>query len=326
MKNFCHFSWLMAQPRNDENLLRNKSRPSGWWRGLALLFLLLAGLVTGVGAASPDDLSDLPWPLLPKVSKLNKPQRTALFDALKQEPNYGACKDTLLNCLRKKNPDKTAVRLTNFCAHLMSIGVPPVYYSGLLQERARFANAPVEHFSFEETPVMGNERAPITIVEFAEFKCHYCVTMGPILKNLVEESNGTVRVLYKHFPLKSHPGAALASKASQAAYRQGRFWEMYELLYSNLGHQEMEDLLRYAEELGMDVERFKRDMEDPQLVQVIERDKMEGLKANLKGTPTLFINGKMYHLRHEEYFLKDVINEEAERINIKPPYKDWAYP
>ena len=121
-----------------------------------LMFLLLAVLVTGSEAASPDDPSKLPWPLLPKVSRLNNDQRAALFEALKQEPNYGECKDTILNCLRKNNPDKTAVRLTNFCAHLLSMGVPPVHYGGLVKERAKFVNAEVaDFFSFEETPMHG---------------------------------------------------------------------------------------------------------------------------------------------------------------------------
>ena len=173
---------------------------------------------------------------------------------------------------------------------------------------------------------MGDERAQIAMVEFAEFKCPYCVTMGPLLKKLVEESNGSVKLLFKHFPLKSHPGAALASKAAQAANRQGKFWEMYESLFKNIENQKMEDLLRYAEAIGLDLEKFRRDMEDSKLVQMVERDKMEGVRANVQGTPTLFINGKFYHLRHEEDFLKHVLNEEAERLKIKPPYKEWAYP
>jgi predicted DsbA family dithiol-disulfide isomerase len=299
---------------------------SFWFlRPLAVLFFL-AVLVTGSEAASSDALSKLPWPLLPKVSKLNNDQRAALFEELKEELNYGECKETIMNCLQRTKPDETAVRMMNFCAHLLSIGVPPIYLRPTVKERAKFASAQQQLFTFEETPIMGNERAQITLVEFAEFKCPYCVTMGPLLKKLVEESNGSVRLLFKHFPLKKHAGSALASKASQAAYRQGKFWEMYGLLFKNMEHQTMEDLLRYAQELGLEVEKFNRDIEDPNLAQIVERDILEGVRANLQGTPTLFFNGRFYHLRHDEYFLKDVINEEAERLKIKPPYKEWAYP
>lgn len=327
MKNRFDFSWLIGHPRNHRNASFGK-RGVGRFvfsflcSSLIFLFPAVSMAATASEAASADGLSKLPWHLLPKVSKLNANQRAALFDALKQEPGYGECKETILTCLQRTKPDETAVRITNFCAHLLSIGAPPVYLTPTIKERAKLANAQQHLFTFEETPIMGNERAPITMVEFAEFQCPYCVTMGPFLKKLVEESNGSVRLLFKHFPLKKHVGSALASKASQAAHRQGKFWGMYEFLFKNMKMQNIEDLLRYADELGLDMERFKRDLEDPQLAQIIERDTMEGVRANLQGTPTLFINGRLYHLRHDEYFLKDVINEEAERLKIKPPYKE----
>ncbi len=290
------------------------------------LLLVLVVFVTGSEAASSEVNSRIPLSLLPKLSYLAEDQKATLFEELKDEPNYGECKDTIMHCLEKTKPDETAVRMMNFCAYLLSIGVPPRFLKLTVKERAKFANAQPHVFTFDETPMLGNERAPITIVEFAEFKCPYCVTMGPLLKKLVEESNGSVKLFFKHFPLKiKHPGSVLASQAAQAAYRQGKFWEMYGLLFKNMENQKMEDLLRYAQELGLDVEKFKRDMEDPKLLQVIERDAMEGVRANLQGTPTIFIDGKLYHLRHDEYFLKDVIDEEAENLKIKPPYKEWAY-
>jgi thiol-disulfide isomerase/thioredoxin len=293
--------------------------------GPLLAFLLVIVSISESRAGVTDDFSRLPWPLLPKVSSLSNNQRTALFDELKNELGYGECKDTIIQCLERTKPDAISVRVMNFAAYLLSIGVPPIYLRPTVRERAKFFNAEQHRFSFEETPVMGNERAQITIVEFAEFKCPYCATMFPLLKRLVEESNGSVRVLFKHFPLKKHAGSVLASEAAQAAYRQGKFWEMYELLFKNMENQDMEHFLKWARELGLDMEKFKRDMDDPKLLQIIERDTMEGVKANLRATPTLFINGRLYHLRHDEYFLKDVIDEEAERINIKPPYEEWAY-
>jgi hypothetical protein len=104
MKNRYHFPYLMEHPANNTNPQIGKEGSGGFVLCLLrplLMFLLLAVLVTGSEAASPGDPSKLPWPLLPKVSKLNNDQRTVLFEALKQEPNYGECKDTILNCLRK---------------------------------------------------------------------------------------------------------------------------------------------------------------------------------------------------------------------------------
>ncbi len=328
MKTRHNASRLIKRRRNAASLCFCKRGVNGFSPrslGLLLTFVLLTFFVSGPPAALSDEFSNMPWGLLPKVSKLNDKQKSTLFEELNDEPDYGECKDTIVQCLKRTKPDENAVRVMNFCAYLLSIGVPPIYLRPTVRERAKFFNAEQHRFSFEETPVMGNEHAQITLVEFAEFKCPYCATMGPLLKRLVEESNGSVRLLFKHFPLKKHPGSVLASEAAQAAYRQGKFWEMYELLFKNMENQDMEHFLQWAHELGLDPEKFKKDMEDPKVRQIIERDTMEGVRANLQATPTLFINGRLYHLRHDDYFLKDVIDEEAERLKIKPPYEDWAY-
>jgi predicted DsbA family dithiol-disulfide isomerase len=289
--------------------------------------LWLALVVSGIEAASPDDYPKTNWSLLPRVSKLPDAQKEELFDVFKDEPNYGVCKDSIVDCLSAPKPDPTAVRMMNFSAFLVSKGVPPAYLRGFIRDWAKFATAKgFQSFTFKDTPVMGNEHAPITIVEFAEFECNYCASTVPLLEKLVEESNGEVRLFFKHFPLKNHPGSILASKAAQAAYMQGKFWEMYDFLFANLDKQSMEDILKYAQEIGLDLEKFKRDLEDKKTLEHIEKDKMEGVRAKVTGTPTLFINGKLYIFLRDEAFLKNIINDEAEHLKIKPPYKEWTYP
>jgi predicted DsbA family dithiol-disulfide isomerase len=292
-----------------------------------VLWLFIAASMLFQGKAfSGNENKPLPWNLLPRLAQLGENPQAAFIDVLKSEQNYGDCRESIHDCLTKENPDRTAVRIANFGAYLVSRGVPPRNLGSLVYARAAFAGlGTTSTFSYDETPFKGNPEAGIILTEFAEFKCPYCVTLGPVLEKLVKESNGQVRLFFKHFPLKSHQGSALASQASQAAHRQGKFWEMYERLFSDMNRQGMEDLIGHASELGLDMERFKRDLEDPALTSIVERDKMEGVKANVKGTPTLFINGKMYLFRHDEAFLKDMINEEAERLGITPPYKEWSY-
>ena len=268
----------------------------------------------------------LPWNLLPRIAELGENQQAAFLDVLKSEQNYGDCKESVYDCLTGSKPDPTAVRIANFGAFLVSKGIHPRHLGDLVHARAAFAGlGTISTFTYEETPFMGNPQAKITITEFAEFKCPYCLAISPVLKKLVDESKGQVRFFFKHFPLKSNPGSALAAQAAQAAYRQGKFWEMYDRLFSDMNRQGMEDLIGYASELGLDMERFKRDLEDPSLIAIIERDKMEGIRANVRGVPTVFINGKIYYFRHDEAFLKDIINEEAERLGLTPPYREWRY-
>ena len=295
----------------------------------ATVKIILAVCLWFMGSASAafsQNSPSVPWALLPRVTALDDNRKTQLLDVLKSEPNYGKCRGTMFQCLVAEKPDKTAVRFANFGAYLVGKGVPANSLGFLAKERAKFiGQAPVNAFTYSDSPSLGSEKAKIILTDFAEFKCTYCVALSPVLKRLVDDSNGRVRLFFKHFPLKTHPGTFFSSRAAQAAHRQGKFWEMYELLYKDFSKQNMEEVVEYARNLGMDVDRFKADLEDPKIEDLIERDKMEGVRAKVTGTPTLFINGKMYVLRHDEDFLKDLISEEAERLGLEPPYQDWAY-
>lgn len=291
-----------------------------------ILFAMLLLLGFRPSVAFSENSPSLPWALLPRVTALDEASKNELIDVLKNQPNYGKCKGTMYQCLELEKPDPMAVRFANFGAYLVSKGVPARSLGILARERDSFLNQrTVQFFTFTNSPSLGNDKAKIIIAEFAEFKCTHCVAFGPVLKKLIADSNGKVRLFFKHFPLKNHPGTFFSSRAAQAAHRQGKFWEMYDLLYKDFSKQDMEDVLGYARILGMDVERFKKDLEDPKIEELVERDKMEGVRAKVTGTPTLFINGKMYNLRYFEEFLKDLINEEAERLGLEPPYQDWVY-
>ena len=294
------------------------------YRSILFAILLLSACPPPV--ALSENSPSLPWVLLPRVAALDEGRKSELLDVLRSEPNYGKCKGTMVECLAAEKPDQTAVRFANFGAYLVSRGVPPRSLGILVKERDKFMNlGTVQAFSYAGSPSMGNDKAKIILTEFAEFKCTHCDAFRPVLKKLVADSRGKVRLLFKHFPLKNHPGSFFSSRAAQAAQRQGKFWEMCDLLSADFSKQGMEDVLGYARALGMDVERFKADLEDRKLEELIERDKMEGVRAKVVGTPTLFINGKMYNLRHDEEFLKDQINEEAERLGVEPPYPEWVY-
>ncbi len=288
---------------------------------LAASLWFVCSPVSAFSESSPS----VPWALLPRVTALDESRKSELMDVLKSEPNYGKCKGTMFQCLVAEKPDKTAVRFANFGAYLVSKGVPARSLGFLAKERAKFMSQATAPFTYTDSPSLGNEKAKIIISDFAEFKCTHCVALSPLLKRLVDDSNGMVRLFFKHFPLKNHSGSFFSSRAAQAAHRQGKFWEMYDLLYKDFSKQSMEGVLEYARILGMDADQFKKDLEDIKIEALIERDKMEGVRAKVTGTPTLFINGKMYHLRHDEDFLKDLISEEAERLGLEAPYQDWAY-
>lgn len=131
----------------------------------------------------------IPWTVLPILQGLDEKGKSALLDELKRVPNYGACKSPILDCLLQEKPDVTAVRISNFAAYLLSKGVPPNVLGPLFSKRAAFMeSAEIRSFDCKTAPVYGDEKAPIRLTEFAEFKCPFCGTVSPLLKKLIDDS------------------------------------------------------------------------------------------------------------------------------------------
>jgi protein-disulfide isomerase len=286
------------------------------------IFLYFLFLCPG-SACAEGDISALPGEILPAVSRLNKAQQDDFLNLIKDINNYGTCEDTVFSCLNRQPPDRVAVRNTTIVVFLISNGARNDDVKRILAERAKFAKETTKFiFTLDGGPAKGDPNARIVVVDFAEFKCPYCWDLVPTLNKLVEESKGRVKVVFKHFPLKSHKGSLFSSTAAEAAHRQGRFWEMGALLYSDMKRQEREDIESHARKLGLDMQLFKRDMEEVRLLEDIERDKSEGVLAGVSGTPSLFVNGKAYKMPRHESFLKDVINDEAVELGLEPPFPD----
>ena len=143
----------------------------------------------------------------------------------------------------------------------------------------------------------GAEGAAVTIEEFADFQCPPCGKLYPELKRIESEYGPRLRLVFRHFPLEMHEHAEEAARASEAAAAQGHFWEMHDLLFERQREwaeaREARSLFNgYAQTLGLDVERFKRDMEGQETAKRVASDKERALSVQVSGTPTLFLNGR----------------------------------
>lgn len=143
----------------------------------------------------------------------------------------------------------------------------------------------------------GAEGAAVTMEEFADFQCPPCGRLHAELKRIEAENGSRLRLIYRHFPLESHEHAEEAARASEAAAAQGRFWEMHDLLFERQREWAEAGDVRalfngYAQTLGLDLERFKRDMEGQEAARRVASDKERGLSVQVSGTPTLFLNGR----------------------------------
>ena len=143
-------------------------------------------------------------------------------------------------------------------------------------------------------PVKGAETAPVTIVEFAEFQCPFCLRVRPTLAQIENTYKDRVRFVWKHLPLVTiHSHAMDAAIAAEAARNQGKFWEYHELLFANQTHLEPENLRKYAQEVGLDLARFDQDRQNPELKKKIDEDMSQAMALGVTATPTFFINGRL---------------------------------
>ncbi len=143
--------------------------------------------------------------------------------------------------------------------------------------------------------VRGEADAPV-ILEYGDYECPYSRQAFRGIERVERELPGRVRFAFRHFPLTEiHPHARAASTAAEAAARQGRFWEMHDLLYHRQKALEDDDLRSYASELSLDLARFDRDRADAEILARIERDVASGEATGVvRGTPTIFIDGVLY--------------------------------
>jgi 2-hydroxychromene-2-carboxylate isomerase len=174
----------------------------------------------------------------------------------------------------------------------------------------RFSKASRVEIATEGAPVRGAPMAPITIVEFSDFECPYCGAAHHELDRLMREFEGQIKLVYKHFPLGGHERAMPAARAADAAGRQGRFWEMHDLLFDRQRALQDADLERYARELGLDVERFKTDMSSAETQARIDADRSQGERLTIQGTPTIYVDGRL--LREPLKALPAYLREELE--------------
>ncbi|MFN4292630.1 MAG: peptidylprolyl isomerase [Thermoflexales bacterium] len=152
--------------------------------------------------------------------------------------------------------------------------------------------------------VLGNPQAATTIIEYGDFQCPACAAFHPQMKALMATVSDTVRLVFRHFPLPQHDKAIPTARAAEAAARQGKFWEMYDLLYekqgewSNKPFAEITATLKtYAEALKLDVAQFERDLASDAVAARVQRDVASGQAANVGGTPSLFLDGSTVQLQ-----------------------------
>jgi len=175
-----------------------------------------------------------------------------------------------------------------------------------------------------DSPALGPADAPVTLVEFLDPECESCRAFNPVIKQLLKEYEGKIRLVVRYMPL--HPNSRLAAAFTEAAGEQGKYWEMQEILFRRQPEwgerhdqpasapQETPTVLfeRYATEIGLDLERVKNSVAQNQFAAKVERDLQDGQSLGVSRTPTFFVNGRRL-MRFSREDLKALIDDELRK-------------
>jgi protein-disulfide isomerase len=278
-------------------------------RTASIFALALAGLAAGASACltnpPPSEFTPEPLPTL-DASPTTPPQELAGVDTKaltdREKESWwrlvsrilAPCRDqavSVAQCIQETRPCNACVPVAKFIADRVHAGDST---ADAEQAAAARFGTDVRSIDVADSPTRGSASAPVTIVVWGDFECPSCGRMVPLLDQVFESYPEHVRLVHKFYPLSKHPNAMPAAQAAWAAQRQGKYWEFERKLFANQAALADTDLVRYANELKLDVQRFDADRKSDAAKSTIERDKAAADKAGLSGTPHVMINGRHF--------------------------------
>ncbi len=171
----------------------------------------------------------------------------------------------------------------------------------------------VYQIAIDGEAVRGPKDAKVTIVEFSDFQCPFCAQSKLLVDDVLKAYPKEVNFVYKQFPLISiHPNALPSAKAAIAASKQGKFWEMHDIMFANNRELTFDKLKEYAGKVGLDVARWEKDFNAPETQAAIDKSIKDASAADVQGTPTFFVGGKRLVNRSVDGF-KQMIDEQLKK-------------
>jgi predicted DsbA family dithiol-disulfide isomerase len=168
-------------------------------------------------------------------------------------------------------------------------------------------------------PARGNPKAPVTVVEFSDFQCPYCVRARPTVSRVREAYGDKVRWVFRHFPLDFHAQAEKAGEAAACAGEQGKFWEMHDRLWANTGKLQVPDLKEHATAIGLDGAAFNGCLDSGRYASLVGKDQEAGQGYGVSGTPAFFVNGRPLVGAQPFDAFAQVIDDELQRQGVASP-------
>jgi protein-disulfide isomerase len=226
------------------------------------------------------------------LGKLGETEQSTFYTMLNTEPSACNKPHSLASSLQIDPECRNSQVVAQFIADRLASGATPSDIKldiDLVVEAITPREIPVEG-----RPVYGNDRALVTVVVFADFECPHCKMEAPVLRKAIQQYRGQAKLVYLHFPLEMHPRAQVAAVAAEAAFRQGKFWEMHDLIFDHQSQLEDEDLERYARQIqGLDVARWRADFASESAKLAVSKDRAIGEALQIMGTPAVYVDGRL---------------------------------
>jgi protein-disulfide isomerase len=278
-----------------------------------VLPILLPAQTSNLNVESTGDMPGV------KLAGLTAPQKKQVMTIAQKEPCTCGCGMTIALCIARDPNCMTSKTLATAVARELKAGKTPAAASAILKQPAYIAklkeeleNQPVE-FKLAGAPSRGPEKARVTLVEFSDFQCPFCRGGADALTAIAEAYPKDVRLVFKQFPLEMHSQAALAAEAGLAAHAQGKFWEMHNRMFANPSKLTEANMAAWAKEFGLDTKRFSSELAAHKYQDTVNREVREGIEAGVQGTPTVFVNGRLYRGAVKVEDLKPVVEAELKK-------------
>lgn len=259
-------------------------------------------------------VSAFPWGSLKDCnsSKLTEPQKNRALKLMGDISNYHGCPQSIKKCV-EKGKNQTALFAGGMICRMILDGAGDARIKKAVEERGKSLHPfTANKFNHRASLCTGTISASTVVIDvFSDFKCPYCRKILPVVKDLGKKRSNVV-VCFRHFPTLTHGKHAITSSlAAEAAANQGKFWDYHDLLYANHTKDAQSDYESFAEKLGLDLAKFRKDMASRAVRKVVSADKGEGLKAQVRGTPTIFIDGKMFTMKYTLELFLSIIDEQT---------------
>lgn len=224
--------------------------------------------------------------------ELSPGQRAVLRDWASKAFCYCGCPHTVTSCLRTHQPCKHAPRMARLAARLVAAGAGAGDLPRLMDDYYAAFDRRVGLATDGFGPALGDAAAPVTLVEYSDFTCPFCRGLRPALEKFVEDHPGRVKLIFKPFPIEEHPGALEAAQAAEWAREQGIFWPMHDALFEAELPLGVDAIAAAARAVGGDAGDLRDAISSRKYQDKVRLSQAEARAAGLRGTPTLFMNGR----------------------------------